>query len=96
MCPSSSAGRQLAISPEREDEDDIGTESLALLQMDIGADLEQNVAQGSSGNRYVGHLSAIVFLFFVTIRADDERDMNAATSKYVVYVLSIETSLLPW
>ena len=76
------------MSPDREDEDDrIGTsESLALLQMDIGTDSsEQNVAQGSSGNRYFGRLSVIIFLFCVTIREDDERDMNAATSKYVVY-----------
>lgn len=30
----------------------------------------------------------------MTIRADDQRDMDAVPSKYVVYGLPIETSLL--
>ncbi|KAF8630346.1 hypothetical protein AX14_011009 [Amanita brunnescens Koide BX004] len=73
MYPSSSAGRQLAISPDRDSNTDIGrmteredidnSESLPLLQMDVGADSEHISAEGSSG-----------------IRADDQRDMDAVPS----------------
>ena len=45
---------------EREDIDN--SESLPLLQMDVGADSEHISAEGSSGNMCVGPLKFIVFL----------------------------------